>query len=95
MQIKIDKGILEVNGENFQISFCGGPVQMWYSYDAYPKERQVKGLECMGRLTVRLKLGWEMPEWISQNQITWSGLSCSDGYGDVNFQNVVVELAAD
>lgn len=96
MQIKIDKGILEVNGEELS------NIILWE--DTSPDVVQIR---CIPNKNAKLKVWnvWEVDgvtqAWVGNAGMVISDsdhqvrLNCSDGSGDVNFQNVVVELAAD
>ncbi|MCW4627810.1 MULTISPECIES: hypothetical protein [Marinomonas] len=96
IQIKIDKGVIEVNGEKLS------NIVLWE--DTSP---DVVQLRCIPKKNTKLKVWnvWEVngvtQAWVgnagmdiseSDHQIR---LRCSDGSDDVNFQNVVVELVAD
>lgn len=96
MQIKIDKGILEVNGTKLS------NIILWE--DTSPDLVQIR---CIPKKNAKLKIWnvWEVDgviqAWVGNAGMVISDsyhqvrLSCSDGSGDVNFHNVVVELAAD
>lgn len=95
IQIKIDKGILEVNGEKLS------NIILWE--DTSPNVVQ---LRCIPKKNSKLKVWnvWEVEgatqAWVGNAgmDISESGhlvrLRCSDGSGDVNFQNLIVELTA-
>lgn len=93
IQIKLDKGVIEVHGEK------SSNVILWED----SSEAEVM-LRCIPKKNGNLKLWnvWEVDgvtqAWVGNagmiisesNNIT--NLSCSDGSGDINFKNVIVEL---
>lgn len=96
IQIKIDKGVIEVNGEKLS------NIILWE--DTSPTEVSFR---CLPKENAKLKVWnvWDV-DGVTQAWVGNAGmdilesnhkvrLSCSDGSGDVNFQNVVVELNAD
>ncbi len=96
IQIRIDKGVIEVNGEKLS------NIILWE--DTSP---DVVQLRCIPKKHAKLKVWnvWEVDgethAWVGNSGIEISELDhkvrlrCSDGSDDVNFQNVVVELAVD
>ncbi len=96
IQIKIDKGILEVNDDKLS------NIILWE--DSSP---DVVQLRCIPKKNSKLKVWnvWEVDgvtqAWVGNAgmDISESGhlvrLGCSDGAGNVNFQNAVIELVAD
>lgn len=93
LQIKIDKGFIEVNGEKFT------NIILWE--DTCPCEVL---LRCVPQKKAKFKLWnvWDVDgltqAWVGNAGIAISELDnyiclrCSDGSGDINLKNTVVEL---
>lgn len=96
IQIKIDKGVIEVNGTKLS------NIVLWE--DTSPAE---VSLRCIPKKNAKLKVWnvWEVDgviqAWVGNAgmDISETGnkirLSCSNGSGAINFQDIVVELYTD